>query len=140
TVASDAHYRVPGIDYDAVRQSTRTRTAFHEYSVSKLANVLHAHELGRRLDGSGVTTYSLHPGVIASDVWREVPWPIRSLMKLRMGSTTDGARTPVYCATDAALASQTGLYYEKSAVKTPGEAVTDAHAAELWEGSEAWVS
>ena len=26
---------------------------------------------------SGVTTYALHPGVIASDVWREVPWPIR---------------------------------------------------------------
>jgi NAD(P)-dependent dehydrogenase (short-subunit alcohol dehydrogenase family) len=139
TVASDAHYRVTGIDYDAVREPTRTRTAFHEYSISKLANVLHARELGRRLKGSGVTTSSLHPGVIASDVWREVPWPIRPLMKLRMSSTADGARTPVYCATDAELASQTGLYYEKCCVKAPGDAATATQATELWERSEAWV-
>src|SRR6185437_15772650 len=105
----------------------------------KLANVLHSQELARRLEGSGVTTYSLHPGVIASDVWREVPWPIRPLMKLRMSSTAVGARTPVYCATDAALASQTGLYYENCRLKRPGDAVTAAHAAELWERSEAWV-
>jgi len=39
--------------------------------------VLHAQELGRRLSGTGVTTYALHPGTIASDVWRSVPWPIR---------------------------------------------------------------
>jgi NAD(P)-dependent dehydrogenase (short-subunit alcohol dehydrogenase family) len=47
-VASEAHYRVDGIDFDAVRQPTKTRTGFHEYSVSKLANVLHAQELARR--------------------------------------------------------------------------------------------
>jgi NAD(P)-dependent dehydrogenase (short-subunit alcohol dehydrogenase family) len=140
TVASDAHYRVDGIDYDAVRRPTRTRTAFHEYSVSKLANVLHARELGHRLDGSGVSTYSLHPGVIASDVWREVPWPIRPLMKLRMRSPADGARTPVYCATSPDLAGDSGHYYEACRLKEPGKAVTDAAAAELWERSEAWTS
>ncbi len=53
TVSSEGHYRVDGIDYDAVRRPTRTRTAFHEYCVSKLANVLHSQELGRRLQGSG---------------------------------------------------------------------------------------
>jgi retinol dehydrogenase-12 len=140
TVASEAHYRVQGIDYGAVRQPTRTRTTFHEYSISKLANVLHAQELGRRLEGSGVTTYSLHPGVIASDVWREVPWPIRPLMKLRMRSTTDGAKTSVYCATAPDVAAETGRYYEDCRLKQPGPAVTAEHAAELWERSEAWVS
>jgi len=140
TVASDAHYRVDGIDYDAVRRPTRTRTAFHEYSVSKLANVLHAAELGRRLHDSGVTTYSLHPGVIASDVWRQVPWPIRPLMKLRMASPSDGARTPVYCATSADVAGDTGHYYEECRRKEPGTAVTEAAAAELWERSEAWTA
>jgi dehydrogenase/reductase SDR family protein 13 len=140
TLASDAHYRVDGIDYDAVRRPTRTRTAFHEYSVSKLANVLHAQQLGRRLDGSGVTTYSLHPGVIASDVWREVPWPIRPLMKLRMRSPADGARTPVYCATSPDVAGDSGHYYEECRLKEPGKAVTEAAAAELWARSEAWTS
>src|SRR5262249_36137784 len=85
-VASDSHYGAKGIDYDAVHAPTKSRTAMPEYSVSKLANVLHAQELGRRLEGSGVTTYSLHPGVIASDIWRRVPWPARPLMKLTMRS------------------------------------------------------
>jgi NAD(P)-dependent dehydrogenase (short-subunit alcohol dehydrogenase family) len=140
TLASDAHYRMDAIDYDAVRRATRTRTAFHEYSVSKLANVLHAAELGRRLDGTGVTTYSLHPGVIASDVWREVPWPIRPLMKLRMSSPADGARTPVYCATSPDVADDSGHYYEDCRRKEPGKAVTGAAGAELWERSEAWTN
>jgi len=140
TVASDAHYRVHGIDFDAVRQPTRTRTGFPEYSVSKLANVLHAQELSRRLDRSLVTTYSLHPGVIASDVWREVPWPIRPLMKLRMRSPADGARTPLYCATAPEVATDSGLYYEDCRAKLPGAAVTPALASELWEHSEAWTN
>ncbi|MGH2896896.1 MAG: SDR family oxidoreductase [Solirubrobacteraceae bacterium] len=140
TVSSEGHYRVDGIDFDAVRRPTRTRTAFHEYCVSKLANVLHAQELGRRLEGSGVTTYSLHPGMIASDVWRQIPWPIRPLMKMRMRSTADGARTPVYCATAPEVAGDTGLYYEDRRAKQPGSAVTAAHAGDLWERSEAWVS
>jgi retinol dehydrogenase-12 len=139
-VASDAHYRAEGIDWQAIAAPTRTRTAFAEYGVSKLANVLHAQELGRRLDGSGVTAYSLHPGVIASDVWRSVPWPIRPLIKLRMGSTQDGARTPIHCATAPAVAAETGLYYEDARPKPPGRAVTPQLAAELWERSEAWVA
>ncbi|MGZ4298369.1 MAG: SDR family oxidoreductase [Solirubrobacteraceae bacterium] len=139
-VASDAHYRVDGIDFDAVRTATRTRTAFHEYSVSKLANVLHAQELARRLGGAGVTTYALHPGVIASDVWREVPWPIRPLMKLRMRSPAEGAKTPVYCATAPEVGGDSGLYYEDCRPREPGKAVTAALAADLWERSTAWTN
>ena len=119
TVSSEGHYRVDGIDYDAVRRPTRTRTAFHEYCVSKLANVLHAQELARRLEGSGVTTYSLHPGTIASDVWREVPWPIRPLLKLRMRSPAEGAQTSLYCATSPEVAGDTGLYYDDCRRKEP---------------------
>ena len=138
-VASEAHYRARGIDFDAVRATTRTRTAFAEYGVSKLANVLHAQELGRRLDRTGVTTYSLHPGVIASDVWRQVPWPIRPLIKLRMRSTEEGAQTSLYCATDPGLAAETGGYYEDCAAKAPGSAATPQLAAELWQHSEQWT-
>jgi retinol dehydrogenase-12 len=140
TVSSKGHYRVDGIDYDAVRQPTRTRTAFHEYCVSKLANVLHSQELGRRLQGAGVTTYSLHPGTIASDVWREIPWPIRSLLKLRMRSTAEGAQTSLYCATAPEVAADTGRYYDNCRPKEPNRNATAALAAELWERSEAWVN
>jgi len=140
TVSSEGHYRVDGIDYDAVRSVTRTRTAFHEYCVSKLANVLHAQELARRLDGSGVTTYSLHPGTIASDVWREVPWPIRPLLKMRMRSPAEGAQTSLYCATSAEVAGDTGLYYDSCRRKDPSRHATPEAGAELWQRSEAWVN
>ena len=139
-VASAAHYAATGIDFEAVRKPTRTITGMREYSVSKLANVLHAQELALRLEGTGVTTYSLHPGVIASDIWRRVPWPARAVMKRRMDSPEQGARTPVYCATAPELADQTGLYYDECAPKPPGRAVTASLAAELWQRSADWVA
>lgn len=138
-VASAAHYSADGIDWVAVRRPTRSLTGMREYSVSKLANVLHAQELGRRLEGSGVTTYSLHPGVIASDIWRRVPWPIRPLMTRRMASPEQGARTTLYCATSPAVAGETGRYYDDCRPKEPGAAATAALAAELWRRSSEWT-
>jgi len=139
-VASMGHYKAEGIDFDAVRRTTRTRTAFPEYCVSKLANVLHASELSRRLEGTGVTTYSLHPGAVATDVWRKVPWPVRPLLLRRMDSPEDGARTSLYCATAPELADRSGHYYDECAEKEPSAVVTPQLAAELWERSAAWVS
>jgi NAD(P)-dependent dehydrogenase (short-subunit alcohol dehydrogenase family) len=139
-VASTGHYRAPGIDWEAIRQPTKTRTAFDEYCVSKLANVLHAQELARRLEGTDVTTYSLHPGAVASDVWREVPALLRGPMKLFMKSTKDGAKTSLHCATSPDAARETGLYYDNSKPKTPSKLATPELGAELWERSEAWVS
>jgi hypothetical protein len=45
---------------------------------------------GAHYGATGVTTYSLHPGVIASDIWRRVPWPARAMMKRRMDSPEQG--------------------------------------------------
>ncbi|MCX6401098.1 MAG: SDR family oxidoreductase [Propionibacteriales bacterium] len=139
-VASTAHYRAKGIDWDAVRQPAVSRTAFDEYSVSKLANVLHAQELARRLEGTGVTTYSLHPGAIASDVWREVPFGLRHVLKLFMKSTADGAKTSLHCATSPDVAGDSGLYYDSCRVKTPSQVATPELADELWRRTEAWVA
>lgn len=140
-VASRAHFRArDGIDFAAVRQPTRTITGYPEYAVSKLANVLHARALAKRLQGKGVHTYSLHPGVVASDVWRRVPWPVRSLMKLFMISNEEGAKTSLYCATSEACAHESGLYYDRCAPKTPSRrALDDRLADELWERSVEWT-
>lgn len=140
TVASKAHYRAPGIDWERVRRPTRTLTGVPEYAVSKLANVLFSAELAKKLAGTGVTTYSLHPGVVATDVWRAVPWPIRPLMKRGMISTEQGAETSLYCATSAEVASHTGLYYDRCQPREPSERARDPQlAAELWQRSEDWV-
>lgn len=139
-VASKAHYKAKGIDYDAIRKPTAHATGLAEYEVSKLANVLFAKALAKRLEGTGVTTYSLHPGVIASDIWRGVPWPIRPLMKLFMKSTDDGAKTSVYCATDPACAAESGLYYDESrAYKASAVARDEALAEDLWQRTAEWI-
>jgi retinol dehydrogenase-12 len=138
-VASEGHYRAPGIDWEAVRRPTATTTAFPEYCVSKLANVLFSAELARRAP-RGVHSYSLHPGAVASDVWREVPWGVRHVMKLFMLSNEEGAKTSLYCATSDAIASDSGRYYDASREKVPSKLAQDeALARDLWERSAAWT-
>jgi retinol dehydrogenase-12 len=140
-VASTAHRHAKKFDFDALTRTTRTLTAFPEYSVAKLANILFASELSRRLEGTGVTTYALHPGVVASDVWRSVPWPFDKLMKRFMITTEQGAATSLYCATEPSLANESGLYYDDCKRKTPTSLAQDkALAQRLWEASERWVA
>ena len=140
TVASRAHRQARGIDWQALRAPTRSATAIPEYAVSKLANILFSAELARRIKGSGVTTYSLHPGVVASDVWRSAPWLLRSLIKPFMISNEKGAATTLYCATAAAAAAESGLYYVQRRVKAPSKLAGErALAVELWTRSEDWV-
>lgn len=139
TVSSDVHRQARGIDFDAVRRRTASRTGLPEYGVSKLANVLFTQELARRLEGSGVTTYALHPGAVASDVWRSVPWPVRPLLKLFMKSVDDGAQTSVYCASAPELAEESGRYYEDCKAVEPSRQATPELAAELWHRSADWV-
>jgi hypothetical protein len=87
-----------------------------------------------------VTTYSLHPGVIASDIWRRIPQPFRSIAMWRMIGVKDGARTTLYCATDEAIGGHTGRYYSDQAEAEPGALALDrALARRLWAASEAWV-
>jgi NAD(P)-dependent dehydrogenase (short-subunit alcohol dehydrogenase family) len=139
-VASDSHYMARDIDFDALRRRGRGMTGMPQYAVSKLSNVLFTQELARRLAGTGVTTYALHPGVVASDIWRRVPWPLRRIMTRRMISTEEGARTPVYCATSSEVASDSGLFYDKCAVREPSRVATPELAAELWRRSEEWAA
>jgi hypothetical protein len=81
----------------------------------------------------------LHPGLVASDIWRRVPWPIRPLIKLRMISPEEGARTSLYCATsDSAAAS--GRFYDDSREREPSQVATPHLARTLWEHSQAWVT
>ena len=138
-VSSDSHYQAKGIDFDALRRPTRGITGLHEYEVSKLCNVLFTQELARRTAGTGLTTYALHPGQVASDNWRRVPWPVRSLVTRRMLSVTDGAQTSLYCATSPEVAEVSGRFYDKCAERAPSRVATPELGLELWERSAAWT-
>jgi retinol dehydrogenase-12 len=140
TVSSDSHYSARGIDFEAVRRPARGITGLGEYAVSKLCNVLFSQELARRTAGTGVHSYALHPGVVASDIWRRVPWPVRPLVTRRMLTADQGAQTSLYCATSASVAADSGLFYDKCALREASEVATPELGRALWERSEAWTT
>jgi retinol dehydrogenase 12 len=136
-VSSEAHYQAPGIDFTAVRRRTPSFTGMREYAVSKLCNVLFTEELARRQ--SDVHSYALHPGVVASDIWRRVPRLARPFITRRMLTVEQGAVTSVYCATSAEVAQDSGLYYDKSAARPASNVATPELAALLWKHSADWT-
>ena len=141
TVASRAHLMAyQGLDWPSLQQPTRSLTGTREYGVSKLANILFSAHLAKVLAGTGVSTYSLHPGVVDTEVWREVPGFLRPLLRLRGLLTPEqGAQTTLYCALQAP-ASESGLYYDHSRTKTPSRIAQDAQLAEqLWNQSLQWA-
>jgi retinol dehydrogenase 12 len=140
TVASDAHYNARGVDFEAVRRPARGITGLGEYAVSKLCNVLFAQELARRTAGTGVHSYALHPGVVASDIWRRVPWPVRPLVTRRMLTVEQGAQTSLYCATSPEVAPDSGLFYDKCAPREPSPVATPELAGALWTQSAEWTA
>ena len=139
-VSSQSHYQAKGIDWEVMHQPTQTVTGMREYAVSKLSNVLFTKELARKLEGTGVTTYALHPGVVATDVWRRVPAPLRWLIKQFMISPEQGAQTSLRCATAPELAGETGRYYERGKEKAPSRLADDVELARtLWAKSAEWT-
>jgi WW domain-containing oxidoreductase len=72
-VSSDAHHRAPreGIQFDNLT-GEREYGALANYGQSKLANLLFANHLAKRLEGTGKTANSLHPGVIHTNLARSM--------------------------------------------------------------------
>jgi NAD(P)-dependent dehydrogenase (short-subunit alcohol dehydrogenase family) len=126
------------MDWSGLERRIRPKkSGFSDYAMTKLMNVLHAKELARRLSGTKVTTYSLHPGAVASNIWRAIPQPLQWLMKRFMLSNEEGARTPLYCATAPELATVSGRFYDKCREVAPNRLAEDeALARELWTRTE----
>jgi NAD(P)-dependent dehydrogenase (short-subunit alcohol dehydrogenase family) len=139
-VASKMHYRCNGIDFDAVRKPTRTLTGAREYGVSKLANVLFTQRLQRELAGTSTVAVSLHPGVVKTDVWRGIPWPIRNLVTRGMITPEQGAQTSIYCCSAPEVAASPALYYDRSKPREAAALAKDrALADELWTRSLEYI-
>jgi NAD(P)-dependent dehydrogenase (short-subunit alcohol dehydrogenase family) len=111
TVSSMLHKR-GHIDFDSFRGVAKY-SANAAYAQSKLANVLFALALARRLEGTGVTSNVLHPGGVATDITRDLPWLVRKLIGFVFISPELGAKTTLMLAADPALAGVTGAYYDQ---------------------------
>ncbi|MBX6332608.1 MAG: SDR family NAD(P)-dependent oxidoreductase [Gemmatimonadaceae bacterium] len=139
-VSSDAHRIVKQIDWSLLDHPVPRRRTFAQYGLTKLMNVLHAKELARRLAGTRATTYAVHPGAVASNVWRELPRAVQWVIKLVTISNEEGARTPVYCATAPELSASSGRYYERCREVAPSPLAEDESLArELFARSDAMI-
>lgn len=140
-VASRAHFRAKALDWDALRKPTRTITGFHEYTVSKLCNILFTKELARGKAGPGVHSYAVHPGAVGSDIYRRARWPITAVIKWFLLSNEEGAKTQIHCAASPDVAAEDGLYYDLCRARNPSKLAQDeALAKRLWEVSEEMVA
>lgn len=85
------------------------------YSQSKLANVMHAFALARRLEGTGVVANAVHPGVVVTGFSQnngllyKVVAPFRRMFN--QSTPKDGAAPAVYLASAPEAASIVGAYY-----------------------------
>ncbi|XP_011866225.1 PREDICTED: retinol dehydrogenase 11-like isoform X1 [Vollenhovia emeryi] len=114
------------------------------YLQSKLANILFTKELEHRLKNaniSGINTYSLHPGVIKTELGRSFNSTIipgstlfyKYVMYPFIKSPEQGAQTTIHCAVDEKVANETGLYYSECQVTRPSCSATDDQVAkDLW--------
>lgn len=143
SVASDAH-RAGTLDFSDLGFERGGYAIMRAYSRSKLANVLFAAELTRRLAGTGVTSNSLHPGAVATNIWSGAPGWAKPLIFLFLRpfllSIEDGADRIVQLAASPELEGVTGKYFEKKRPVEPATKARDeALAKRLWEVSAEMV-
>jgi NAD(P)-dependent dehydrogenase (short-subunit alcohol dehydrogenase family) len=146
-VASDAHEGAKhGLDFDDL-QSKRSYRAGQVYGKSKLANIYFARELARRLEGTGVTSNSLHPGFVRTqfgqggDLGGLSGFGLKYLAAPFAISQAKGALTTIFLASSADVEGATGGYYVKCARAKPSKiAQDDAAARRLWQASEQLVA
>lgn len=143
-VSSRAHRRAPpaGIEFDNL-SGARDYSPLKAYGQSKLANLLFAKALARRLPHPGQTSNALHPGVIETELWRHMnPWLMKAVATAgrivgRMKSVEQGAATQCFLAAHPAVAGKNGLYFaDCAAVRTSRRGADEDLADRLWEESE----
>jgi len=133
--SSEGHYSGT-LDLDDVGFE-RGYSIMRAYARSKLANVLTARLLARRLEGSGVTVNALHPGAISTNIWSRAPWfarPVLAVLKRRMESPAVGGSRLAYLATSPEVDGRTGGYYHRNRLREPSAlAQDDALGARLYD-------
>lgn len=135
-LSSGIHYR-GRMEWDDLQFETRRYAGTAAYAQSKLANVLFTKALARRLEGTGVAVNAVHPGVVATELLRDIPRFARTVIKPFLLTPKDGAATSLHVALSEEGARVSGAYFEKSAQRVASRAARDEDAQErLWTLSE----
>ncbi|HMB40879.1 MAG TPA: SDR family oxidoreductase [Balneolaceae bacterium] len=114
------------------------------YGNSKLFNIMFTRQLHKELDGTNISTFSLHPGVVNTNFAADSDSFFAKLFNLGrffMLSPEKGASTSVYLCTEPGIEHLSGHYFIKSKPAKPsGIAMDDAACRQLWEKSKKLIS
>src|SRR2546426_11084762 len=118
-------------------QGARNYSGQRAYNQSKLANVMFTNELARRLEGTGVTATSVHPGVVRTNFGAEdQAWffAVMSHVILPLLKTpAQGAKTSIYLASSPDIERVTGQFFANGKPKNANKIAYDADmTAKLW--------
>lgn len=144
-VSSTAHYRGV-IDFGNLNWD-HDYSPGASYNASKLANVLFARELAKRVQNDGVVVSAVHPGLVNTEIFRSLPvmqsvsgYIFRPIMWLFLKSARAGAQTTLYAALSPDVEHMSGAYFSNCSEAKPSEkALDDERAARLWTVSEKWT-
>jgi len=164
-VLSSAAHTIAGVDFEDPMFERREYEPWQAYGQSKTANALFALELDRRLAKQGVSAYSVHPGMIMTELSRHLNAELLEKMQkrrkerataadaegpvMKFKSVEAGAATQVWAATTGNLADHGGAYLADCQLgltgPNHGERTVEPYAqdpdaaARLWTASEEWV-
>lgn len=142
-VSSVAHESF-GINWNDINFE-KSYNSLKAYCQSKLANVLHAKELAKRLEGSGISVYSLHPGVIKTELTRHTneTWYGKMFFFFTNAfylTPVEGCQTTLYCVLEDSIVDHSGRYYSGCQEKNPSaNALKEEDQKRLWDISSKLV-
>ena len=108
------------VELDDLHFENRNYEGWVSYAQSKLANVLHAKELAKRLEGTGVTAVSVHPGWVRTELMRHtMPGWMQSVTRpfmrmMGMVEPWEGTQTTLYAALAPEVEAHPGAYYSQT--------------------------
>lgn len=126
-VASAAHAGIQGqpgeLKLEDLDFSQREYEPYLAYNQSKLAVVLYARQLAKRLDGTGVSAFSTHPGWVRSNLVKHSmpPWVQNVVMRpfgrlMGLMSAKEGAQTQLHCLLDPDAPKHSGEYFSQNSI------------------------
>jgi NAD(P)-dependent dehydrogenase (short-subunit alcohol dehydrogenase family) len=135
-VSSGNHHQAKAIPWSDLSATTRSYTGLPEYAVSKLCNVLFTAELRRRYPR--ITSVSMNPGPIVTDIFRRMPAPLFALLKLfrSMATVEVGGARLKHAATVEISGDDAPLYIDRDTPRPVNPVgLREDLATELWDFS-----
>ncbi|CAG2173219.1 unnamed protein product [Oppiella nova] len=133
---SSVFHTIGEINFQNINLRNGAYNPYQAYANSKLCNVIFTKQLATRLQGTGITAYCLHPGVVKTQLFQHKLWA-QFLIHLLFMSPEMGCQTTLYCALDDQLANESGFYYDNCRRVSPNRmvrrATDDSIGRQLWE-------